>query len=81
MRYNMLGLCLDDCKHYIVDQLKLTDAKDPVLDEKAINHRRFPKSERLVLYKPELPTELSRDRWMISAQPYYCEFLFSIAAI
>lgn len=49
MRYDMPGLCLDDCKHYIVNHLKLADAKEPILDEKAINHRRFPSLQRFVI--------------------------------
>ena len=36
MRYHMPGLCLDECKHYIVHHLKLAGAKEPILDDKAI---------------------------------------------
>jgi hypothetical protein len=33
MRYHMPGLCLDDYKHYIVDNLILEGAQEPILDE------------------------------------------------
>ena len=36
MRYHMPGLCLDECKQYIAHHFKLTGAKEPILDEKAL---------------------------------------------
>ena len=36
IRYHMPGLCLDECKQYIAHHLKLAGAKEPILDEKAL---------------------------------------------
>ena len=37
MRYHMPGLCLDECKQYIAHHLKLAGAREPILDERALD--------------------------------------------
>jgi type II secretory pathway predicted ATPase ExeA len=37
IRYHMPGLSLDESKHYVTHHLKLAGAKEPILDEKALD--------------------------------------------
>ena len=36
IRYHMPGLSTEECKRYVTHQLKLAGAKEPILDDKAL---------------------------------------------